>query len=119
MALEICTSAPQRLLNRIKQLIDEKKIVTWQYDADGDFTHTPDQWRAQAWLRPRVELGKLRFGLLGKQGQVMTHAVYGVFHGRFVEMLATHVTDYFSDVSVSADKAQGDSWSSGTQAAQR
>ena len=36
MALTARTSTPQALLARIKKLIDEKKIATWQYDAEGN-----------------------------------------------------------------------------------
>lgn len=119
MALSATTANPQALLARIKRLIDEKKIVTWQYDREGDFTHSPDQWRGQAWFRPRIAAGKLRFGLLGKKGQDMTHLVYGVFHGRFVEMLTTHLTDYFSDVEASAEQTSIDVWTNAEQAGQR
>ena len=117
MSLTAVTNRPKAMLARIKQLIDEGKIVTWQYDADGDFTHTPDQWRNHAWFRPYVEAGQLRFGII--TGGVMTHVIYGVFHGRFIEMLATHVTDYYSEVAASSEKGPGDTWGTPAQAVQR
>jgi hypothetical protein len=45
MALLFKTNVPQALLNDFKK-IDEGHVVTWSCDRDGDFTHTPDQWRS-------------------------------------------------------------------------
>lgn len=104
MALVINTSNPTALLSAIKKAIDDKKIETWFYDSDGDFTHTPDQWKFQAWLRPVVAPGVLIFGLLGKKDVVMTKLIYGVYHGRFIEMLLTHFDNDFSAASATAQK---------------
>ena len=94
------TSDPSALLEKIKTAINEKKIVTWSYDDDGDFTHTPDQWRYRAWLRPYVEQGQLRFGLLGNTKVVTTKTIYAVYHGRFIESVLTH---FDTDVDGSAE----------------
>ena len=76
------------------------------YDDDGEFIHvTPDrQWVGKAWLRPQTISGVLFFGLVGEQGVKMTKAVYGVYHGRLIEMLLTHFDDDFSNVSPTAQK---------------
>ena len=42
MAVRAMTSDAQRLLDKIKEQIDEGHIDTWAYDGAGDFTHTPD-----------------------------------------------------------------------------
>lgn len=102
MAVMTFTSKPATLLAAIKKAIDAKEIETWQYDADGDFTHTPEQWRGQAWLRPFAQQGVLTFGLLGRKNVTMTKTVYGVYHGRFVEMLLTHFDDWFTNASATA-----------------
>jgi hypothetical protein len=44
MAVIIPTSKPNALVAAIKKAIDDKKIDTWEYDKDGDFTHKPEQW---------------------------------------------------------------------------
>jgi hypothetical protein len=108
MAVYIPTSAPQKLLGAIKKAIDDKKIDTWEYDAAGDFTHTPDQWHKRAWLRPVVQQGMLLFGLVGQQGVVMTKLIYGVYHGRFIEMLLTHFDADFETVCATAQKSTVD-----------
>jgi hypothetical protein len=102
MALTIQTASPNALLTAIKHAIDEKHVETWSYDDDGDFTHTPTQWKNRAWLRPKVETGALRFGLLGQQGVAMTKLIYGVYHGRFIEMLLAHFDESFSIAKASA-----------------
>jgi hypothetical protein len=104
MALIVNTPNPKDLLASIRKAIDESKVETWSYDQDGDFTHTPNQWIYQAWLRPVVVPGALIFGLVGKKDVQMTKVVYGVYHGRFTEMLLTHFDDDFSAANATAQK---------------
>lgn len=54
MAIYIKTENPQRLVDRIKECIDNHSIDTWIYDSDGDFTHSVEQWKFRAWIRPTV-----------------------------------------------------------------
>jgi hypothetical protein len=102
MAIAAFTSTPAVLLASIKKAIDDKKIDTWAYDSDGDFYHTPDQWRGKAWLRPFVQQGMLSFGLLGQKDIAMTKLNYGVYHGRFLEMLLVHFDTDFSTANATA-----------------
>ncbi|WP_321819636.1 MULTISPECIES: hypothetical protein [unclassified Burkholderia] len=102
MAITVFTQNPKILHAAIREAIDEKKIDTWAYDKDGDFYHTPDQWRGEAWLRPYEQQGMLTFGLVGCEGTQMTKIVYGVYHGRFIEMLLTHFDTEFSNASATA-----------------
>ncbi len=104
MAIVVYTPDPMALLKAIKKNIDERKIDTWKYDKDGDFTHLPDQWENKAWLRPYVSSGILQFGLLGQINVEMTKVVYGVYHGRFIEMLLTHFDNDFSSATSTAQK---------------
>ncbi len=90
MAVRATTSNPQNLLAEIRKYIDERKIETWQYDKDGDFTHTPEQWRFKAWFRPRIVGQEIVFYILTPKTNNMSKVVYGVYHGRFIEMLLTH-----------------------------
>ncbi|MDA9400903.1 MULTISPECIES: hypothetical protein [Bradyrhizobium] len=102
MAVLFKTNSPKALLNDFKDKIDKGHVVTWSYDKDGDFTHTPDQWRNVAWMRPSIDLGGLRFNILGSTKTITTKAIYGVFHGRLVESLVTHSQHLFTDASTTA-----------------
>jgi hypothetical protein len=98
MALNFETSDPGKLLAAFKAAIDAKQIVTWSYDQSGDFTHTPDQWRNHAWMRPSVENGRLVMRFFGRSDEVTTWEVYAVFHGRFIESMTAHCNKLFSEV---------------------
>ena len=99
MSIVVVTSKPKTLLAAIKKAIDDKDVETWEYDSDGDFTHTPPQWRQKAWLRPVVQEGQLTFKLLPQKDVSLTNAVNGVYHGRFIEMLVTHFAEQFSSAT--------------------
>ena len=102
MSLTFRTSDPQGLLQAFKRGIDKNEIVTWTYDKDGDFTHTPEQWRSKAWLRPDIQSGQLYFYILGQKNKQMSKAVYAVYHGRFIESVLTHCDALFVDASATA-----------------
>jgi len=110
MAIIIKTKSPQDLLTAIKKEIDEGKIVTWSYDSDGDFTHSTKQWNANAWLRPKVSVGELRFGILKNENIDMSAVIYGVYHGRFIEMLLTHFDDQFTNAQATAHITEPDNF---------
>ena len=89
MAIYISTSDPQGLLNDIRESIKKQIVQTWSVDDDGDFTHV-SQWENKAWFKPSVQSNRLAFGLIGRKDEVMTKSIYGIYHGRFSEMLLTH-----------------------------
>ena len=78
------------LLSAIKMAIDNRCIQTWSYDADGDFTHTADQWTRGAWLRPVVREDRLVFNIVPPRARTISRVVYGIYHGHFIEMLLNH-----------------------------
>lgn len=106
MAVSAYTQSPGELLKAIKKAIDDKEVGTWAYDGDGDFYHTPEQWKGKAWLRPVIQQGMLSFGLLGQKDIAMTKLYYAVYHGRFIEMLLSHFDNQFS---IAVATAQADS----------
>ncbi|HEY6230816.1 MAG TPA: hypothetical protein VIW64_06115 [Pyrinomonadaceae bacterium] len=108
MAIIVKTSSASELLKAIRKAIENKKIETWSYDSDGDFTHTPDQWNKKAWLRPKVYIGELRFGILAPQDTKMSTYIYGVYHGRFIEMLLSHFDSDFTTANATAQKTEPD-----------
>lgn len=110
MAILVKTQNPAGLLKAIKKAIDDENIDTWSYDNDGDFTHTPEQWKNKAWLRPKIYEGELRFGILKQKNVELKKVIYGVYHGRFIEMLLTHFDDDFSTASATAKKTEPDNF---------
>lgn len=108
MAINFETTDPNKLLAAFKKAIDDKHVVTWAYDKDGDFTHTPDQWKNQAWLRPVVFNGWLTFNFLGHNKVKTTKVVYAVYHGRFIESMLTHCDGLFRAGSATAMPTNSD-----------
>ena len=102
MALVVYTQNPAGLLAAIKKAINDRRVVTWEFDSDGDFTHTPQQWRNRAWMCPTLLQGALRFNILGTRQQPMSKEDYAVYHGRFLEMLMAHFDKDFSTASATA-----------------
>jgi hypothetical protein len=108
MAVRVFCDNPQELLNEVKTAIRAGKVQTWLIDADGDFTHSPEQWKNQAWFRPVVQEGRLLFKIVGRKSGRMSREVYGVYHGRFIEMLLAHFDTKFSNAVATALAADGD-----------
>ena len=102
MAVLVRSDNPGSLLAAIKDAIDEDNIKTWSYDADGDFTHTAAQWNLRAWLRPSVREDRLVFNIIAPYDRGISRAVYGIYHGRFIEMLLNHFDKRFTNVSATA-----------------
>jgi hypothetical protein len=103
MAIRAFTDNGRSLLARIRGLIDQGHIDTWSYDKDGDFTHTPPQFKNKAWLHPEVQNDRLRLRIIPPEGQPLTREVFAVYQGRFIEMLIAHVPDYFTQASAGAN----------------
>ena len=95
MAVNVSTPNPSALLARIKAAIRDNSVETWSVDNDGDFTHTPVQWRNHLWLRPLAGNGSLAFNVIKAQGKSVTKEDYAVYHGRFIEMLLAHFDGEF------------------------
>jgi hypothetical protein len=108
MALIFTTKTPSKLLQEIKDGIDGGSIITWEYDSDGDFTHTPSQWYQKAYLRPKLYLGELRFGIINIPGTKLLSVNYAVYHGRFIEMMLSHFDSEFTNAKATALKSEPD-----------
>lgn len=109
MAIHVETPTPRKLLSAYKKAIDEGHVQTWSYDTDGDFTHTPDQWRREAWFRPRiVDKQELVFFILSPVEETLSTEVYAVYHGRFIESLLSHCDDLFESARASSSPEDGD-----------
>lgn len=91
--IQVRTNDPEGLLDKIREAIENKVVVTWLLDNDGDFFPTQEQWIGKAWITPLIRKdvpNSLYFGIIESKLQRMTKAIYGVFLGRFAEMLLTH-----------------------------
>ena len=105
----IPATRPSLLLSRIKEAIDERRIRTWSYDGDGDFTHTAEQWSREAWLRPILLEQHLRMIIVPPHDTHISSAVYAIYHGRFVEMILRHFDGSLSGrISTSIGAEDGD-----------
>ena len=64
MSIRIYTDKPDTLVQKVKKLIDQNHIDTWTYDKEGDFTHSVQQFRNKAWLRPETTEDGLRMKVI-------------------------------------------------------
>lgn len=90
MSIYVKSSNPQKLINDIKDTIEQLGIETWSVDKDGDYTHTAEQWKNHAWIHPIVETERVVFAIWGRVNENLTVVDYAIYHGRFVEMLLAH-----------------------------
>jgi hypothetical protein len=102
MAITVSCTDPDALLRKIRAAIREEKVKTWLLDKDGDFTHSPDQWKWKAWLTPQATETELIFYILGQKSKKMSSVVYAVYHGRLIEMLLTHFDADIKNATASA-----------------
>lgn len=114
MAVRVFCSNPSALLGSIKTEIRQASIDTWSLDSDGDFTHSPEQWKNKAWFRPKIETDKLVFYILGQKTVKMSKTVYGVYHGRLIEMLLSHFDTKFTQATATSLPVAGDQLGAGT-----
>lgn len=95
MAIKLKLSiSPVAALTLLKINIDNHEINTWEYDEDGDFTHSVEQWKNKAWFTPTIHKDELIFGILGRKESKLTLMEYSVYHGRFTELLLNKLSRY-------------------------
>lgn len=102
MAIIIKTKNPNQLLQSLNDAIENREILTWMVDDDGDYTITRDQWQYHAWMKPYIkqEDGILCFGIVQSRKFEMTKDLYGIYHGRFVATLLSHFDTLMDDIQV-------------------
>jgi hypothetical protein len=101
------TPNPNGLLASFKEAIRKGHVETWS-DVNGDFTHTPPQWKGKAWMRPTVYANELRFSIIRPQNGSITSEIYAVYHGRFIETMLAHFDKQFSTGAATALASQSD-----------
>jgi hypothetical protein len=99
VAVRLFTRDASTLLAAIRAAIDEGQIDTWSYDGDDDFTHTTHdrQWENRAWLRPSPRKDRLLLNIIFASDETQKRLVYGIYHGRFIEMAVTHFPTKFTE----------------------
>lgn len=100
MAIYIRTQNPQRLIEGINRSIQNRDIVTWTVDKEGDYTIDRDQWRFRAWMKPTLKEGQLVMSIIQSRKFPMTNELYAVYHGRFVSTVIAHFSDEIEGVEV-------------------
>jgi hypothetical protein len=108
MSILFATDNANALLTKFKKAIDDKHVVTWGYDKDGDFYHTTDQWINKAWLRPKIGSDGLTLSILKPQNNAISAEVYAIYHGRFIESMLAHCDTLFKSATASALPSNGD-----------
>jgi hypothetical protein len=110
MAVRAYTDHPDALLSAIKKKVASGAITTWIIDADGDFTYAPEQWIQKAWMRPKVLEDRLLFNIIGAKEGKMSRNIYGVYHGRLIQMLLIHFDDMIRTAVATAVGTSGDNF---------
>ncbi|WP_343676188.1 hypothetical protein [Paraburkholderia heleia] len=102
MAIFVTTQTPKKLLSAIKQAISEDDVATWSLHGEDHFTHSAEQWARRAWFKARIEERRIVFNIVPPKGRIVSRATYGIYHGRFIEMLLNHFDDQFENASATA-----------------
>jgi hypothetical protein len=108
MAINFDTTDPSRLLEAFKKAIRDGHVVTWAIDSDGDFFHTPAQWKGRGWLTPNTSLGRLTFNFLPSKNLKTTWSDLGVIQGRFIESMIAHCNQLFDTASATSRPTNAD-----------
>jgi hypothetical protein len=108
MAIIVTTPNPKGLIATLKSEIEQGHAHTWKYEkhdpAPGEFfTHTAEDDRLvhRAWFGPFATTNAVVFTIFSpKNVEVIDHGVWGVYHGRFVELLLNHGSGDMTDIDV-------------------
>jgi hypothetical protein len=106
--VKVFATNPQELLATVRNAIADGEITTWQVTSQGSFTHTPPQWKNQAWFRPSIHDKSIIFNIIRPKGRNVSKEVYAVYHGRFSEMLLAHFDAELDVIRLTSLAAEGD-----------
>lgn len=101
--IKIKTEKPDDFLKEIINAIETNEIETWTYK-NGYFSHSPEQWLHKAWFKPEIDLenNKLKFGIYPPNNGKISKSIYGIYHGRFIEMILNHFDEKISKITATA-----------------
>ncbi len=111
MSIMVETPNPKKLLEAIYGAIDKKDgkkggVETWTYNHEGFFTYGTGsgEWEKAAWLKPDdSKEGVLTFEYEVTAKGLLKPNCYGVYHGRFIEMLLNHFASQLSLASATSE----------------
>ena len=112
--LKLKNKTPNQIIESINSLIDNGSIRVWEIDLEGDYTHSSTQWNKRGWFRSYLpkedDEWSLKFGIIGNKHEEMTRALYGIYHGRFAEMLLTYFDSDIEELQITPNKDSSDSF---------
>jgi hypothetical protein len=88
--ITVMTPNPQGLITSINASINANRIRTWSRRDTGHYTHAHTDWDGQAFLLPVIYADQVRFKIVRETNTPLTRNLYGIYHGRFIEMLVRH-----------------------------
>jgi len=104
MPISVITDKPAELLASINKKLVEDKIRTWKKETHNNidyYTHTPEQYFHKAWFTPTVKKDELYFAIVyPKDIAAISKAIYGIYHGRFVEMITSHFYETYDITTI-------------------
>lgn len=106
--ITIETSSPRSLLENMRNAIDQGRITSWIYDDEHDFTLSRLGTVQRAWFHPRIGTGKIRFCIVGVNGENMTSLTYAKYHSHLVNTLLRFFDDEITSISVTPNKSPFD-----------
>lgn len=113
MSLTFTTNDPATLLKAFDAAIAQTevkgRINTWKKTANGNYTHTSDQWKGKAYFKPAVIQGALRFTIFPPKDTQLGSYEYAYYHGHLTETFLYHFDAMFEEGLSTAQASHGDS----------
>lgn len=104
MKIIVYTKNAKTLLNKISTKIIDKELKTWEIVKNSEnnnlFSHTPDQWKEKAMLKPEIKKENLELILSWWKGKEPEERVKGYILGRFIEVLVVHFRKEFDNIKI-------------------
>jgi|SRR6185312_1148153 hypothetical protein len=107
MKIEAITKQADALYKAINKAITDGELKTWEIVKNKEkeiiYTHSPEQWRETAMLKPQIKDDKLVFTITYWSGKAEpAKEVKGYITGRFTEVLLVHFSSYFTQLGTYA-----------------
>lgn len=104
MEITVYTKNAKNLLSKISQKITDDELKTWDIVKDADkndlFSHTPEQWKEKAMLKPKINVDNLKLSICWWTGKELEERVKGYILGRFIEVLMVHFRKEFDNIKI-------------------
>lgn len=110
MSITIHTKFPRRLRTLLFEGINEGVITSWLIDDESHLTLNSRIWRNRLWMHiANIEpKHSITFGIIGRKFEKITMAEFGVYHGRFAEVILANFADIISGIEIPSTPTQYD-----------